>query len=37
MGVNERKFCGECKQCVWKKVCWRRLYEVGSVSGGMKG
>ena len=28
MGVNERKFCGTCKRCVWKEVCWR-LFEEG--------
>ena len=28
MGVNERKFGGACKRCVWKEVCWR-LYEKG--------
>ena len=28
MGVNKRKFCGSCKRCVWKEVCWR-LYEEG--------
>ena len=28
MGVNERKFCGACKRCVWKDVCWS-LYEEG--------
>ena len=27
-GVDERKFCGACKRCVWKEVCWR-LYEEG--------
>ena len=28
MGANERKFCGACKRCLWKEVCWR-LYEEG--------
>ena len=28
MEVNERKFCGACKRCVWKEACWR-LYEEG--------
>ena len=22
MGVNEKKFCGSCKRCVWNEVCW---------------
>ena len=30
MGVNERKFCGTCKQCVWKEVCWWS-YEEGQL------
>ena len=35
MGIDERKFCGACKRCVWKEVCWR-FYEEGQVNGGMK-